>query len=89
MPLSTIFLSDFESVPIVWYWLNPTFTEYNKLIISDHQFPVKFRFKMALLIVISINLFLKYSKLLMTPPLFYIYEELGVEHYFHFLPLNI
>jgi hypothetical protein len=48
----------------------PLSTEYNKLIISDHQFPVKFRFKMALFIVITINLFLKYSKLLMTPPYF-------------------
>jgi len=44
---------------------------------------------MTLCIVISINLFLKYSKLLMTPPIFYIYEEVGVENYFYFLPLNI
>jgi hypothetical protein len=29
LSLSTIFLLDFESVPMVWYWLNPTISEYN------------------------------------------------------------
>jgi len=46
---------DFETVPIVWYWFNPTFSEYNnKAYYIGTPIPVKLRFKMTLFIVISI-----------------------------------